>query len=70
LSSTLCWYVGFQPYFFLIYYFLEFDEFIFSFQETYNSQLKERYGDDPSTHPNINFNLWLEAGSFGGLARN
>jgi hypothetical protein len=32
--------------------------------------LKERYGDDPSIHPNFDPNLWLEAGLSGGLDRN
>jgi hypothetical protein len=67
--STL-WFIAFNYYFFLCYYFLEFDEFVFSFQDTYNSRLKERYRDDPSTHPDIDPDLWLEAGSFGGLDRN
>jgi hypothetical protein len=43
---------------------------VFSFQDTYNSRLKERYRNDPSTHPDIDPDLWLEAGSFGGLDRN
>jgi hypothetical protein len=60
----------FSTIFFLSYYFLEFDDFIFYFQETYNSQLKERYEDDPSTHPDFDPNLWLETGSSGGLDRN
>jgi hypothetical protein len=34
---------------------------LFSFQDTYNSRLKERYDDDPSTHPDIDPDLWLEA---------
>jgi hypothetical protein len=56
--------------FFLNYYFLEFDEFIFSFQDTYNKWLKERYEDNPSTHLDIDLNLWLEVGSSSGLDRN
>ena len=56
------WYVGFQSFSFLSYYFLEFYDFIFYFQETYNIRLKERYRDDPD--------LWLEAGSSGGSDRN
>jgi hypothetical protein len=62
------WYVGLQPFFFLSYYLLEFDEFFF--QETYICQLKDRYGDDPATHLDINSDLWLEAGLSGGLVRN
>ena len=60
------WYVGCQLFSFLSYYFLEFDDFILYFQETYNSRLKERYGDDPSTHTNFNPDLWLEAGLSDG----
>jgi hypothetical protein len=56
--------------FFLSYYVLEFDEFIFSLQDTYNSRLKERYGDEPSTHLDIGPDLWLEEESFGGPDRN
>jgi hypothetical protein len=56
------WYVGFQPFSFLSYYFLEFYDFIFYFQETYNIWLKERYENDPD--------LWLEAGSSGEPDRN
>jgi hypothetical protein len=52
--------------FFLSYFFLEFDEFIFSFQKTYSNQLKERYEDDLLTHSDINPDLWLEVGSFDG----
>jgi hypothetical protein len=55
------WYVGFQPFVFLSYYLLEFDEFIFSFQETYNNRLKERYEDDPSIYLDIDPDLWLKA---------
>jgi hypothetical protein len=32
--------------------------------------LNERYRDDPSTHPNIDPDLWLEAGSFDGPYKN
>jgi len=64
------WYVGFQPFSFLRYYFLEFDYFIFYFQKTYNNQLKERYRDNLSTHPDFAPDLWMEAGSSGGLNRN
>jgi hypothetical protein len=49
------WYVGFQP-FFLVCYFLKFDEFIFSLQDTYNSRLNERYEDDPSTYLDLDRN--------------
>jgi hypothetical protein len=56
--------------FFLSYYFLEFDQFIFSLQETYNNWLKERYRDDPSTYLDIDSDLWLEVGSSNGPDRN
>jgi len=32
--------------------------------------LRERYGDDPLTHPELNPDLWMEVGSFGGLDKN
>ena len=64
------WHVGFQLFFFLSYYLLKFDEFIFYFQETYNSWLEKRYEDDFSTHLNIDSDLWLEAGSSGGFDGN
>ena len=67
--STL-WFVGFQPFLFLSYYFLEFDEFIFSFQDTYNSRLKEKYENEPLTHPDLDPDLWLEVGSSGGPDKN
>jgi hypothetical protein len=41
----------------------------FYFQETYNSWLNERYKDDPSTHPDFNPDLRLEAGSSDGPNR-
>jgi len=55
---------------FLSYYFLEFDEFIFSFQDTYNSRLKEKYEKEPLTHPDLDPDLWLEVGSSGGPDKN
>ena len=63
----VCW---FSTFFFLSYYLFEFDEFIFYFQETYNIRLKERYGNDPSTHSDINPDLQLKVGSSGGPDRN
>ena len=44
--------------------------FLFYFQETYNNRLRERYGDDPSTHPEFDPDLWVEARSSGGLDKN
>jgi len=44
--------------------------YFFHFQETYNSRLMERYGDDPSTHPDFDPNLWMEVGSSGGPDKN
>jgi hypothetical protein len=63
----VCW---FLVIFFLSYYFFEFDEFIFSLQDTYNNQFKEIYRNDPSTYPDIDPDLWLEAGSSSGSVRN
>jgi len=39
-------------------------------QETYNSRLRERYGDDPSTHPDFDSDLWMKVGSSGGSQKN
>jgi hypothetical protein len=39
-------------------------------QETYNSRLREKYGDDPSTHPDFDPDLWMEVGSSGGPDKN
>jgi hypothetical protein len=35
-----------------------------------NSRLRERYGDDPSTNPDFDLDLWMEVGSFGGPDKN
>jgi hypothetical protein len=61
-----------QPFYFVSYYFLEWNIMIsfFNFQETYNSQLRERYRDDPSTHLDFDLDLWMEAGSSGGPDKN
>jgi len=40
--------------------------FLKKIQKTYNSQLRERYGDDPSTHPDFDSDLLMEAGSSDG----
>jgi hypothetical protein len=32
--------------------------------------LRKRYGDDLSTHPSFDPDLWMEAGSFGGPNKN
>ena len=37
----------------------------FYFQETYNNRLRERYEDDPLTHPEFDPDLWMEVGSSG-----
>jgi hypothetical protein len=39
-------------------------------QETYNSRLRERCGDDPLTQPDFNPDLWMEVGSSGGPDKN
>ena len=36
----------------------------------YNSRLRERYGDNPSTHLDFDPDLWMEVGSFGGPDKN
>jgi hypothetical protein len=60
----------FSTIFFLsYYYFFEFADSFF-FQDTYNTRLKERYGDDPSTHSDLDSDLWLEADSSGGPDKN
>jgi len=61
-----------QPFYFVSYYFywIEYDDYFFHFQETYNSQFRERYGDDPLTHSNFDPNLWMEVGSSGGPDKN
>ena len=41
----------------------------FFFQDTYNNRLKKKYEDDLSTQQNIDPDLWLEAGSSGGLTQ-
>jgi hypothetical protein len=46
------------------------DDFFKKFQETYNSRLRERYGDHPSTHPDFDPDLWMEVGSSSGPDKN
>jgi 3-deoxy-D-manno-octulosonic-acid transferase len=60
----VCW---FSTFFFKLLFFWIYWLF---FHDTYNTQLKERYENDPLTHPNLNLDLWLEAGSYGGTNRN
>jgi hypothetical protein len=61
-----------QSFCFVTYYFLELNMMIFlkKIQETYNSRLRERYGDDPSTYPDFDLDLWMEVGLFGGPDKN
>jgi len=61
-----------QSFYFVSYYFLELNMMIFKkkIQETYNSRLRERYGDDPLTHLNFDSDLWMEVGSSGGPETN
>jgi len=62
-----------QPFYFVSYYvyYTEYDDyFFFSFQETYNNRLRERYGDDILTHPEFDSDLWMEVGSSGGPDKN
>ena len=63
----VCW---FSTIFFLSYNLLEFDDFIFYFQKTYNNQLKERYEDALSIHLYFDPDLWLQVGLFDGLDQN
>jgi len=44
--------------------------FLKTIQETYNSRLRERYGDDPSTHLDFDPDLWMEVESSGGPDKN
>jgi hypothetical protein len=32
--------------------------------------LRERYEDDPSTHPDFDLDLWMDVGSAGGTDKN
>jgi hypothetical protein len=61
-----------QLFYFVSYYFLELNMMIFlkKFQETYNSQLRERYEDDLLTHPGFDPDLWMEIGSSGEPDKN
>jgi len=49
---------------------MEYDDYFFHCQETYNSKLREIYEDDPSTHPDFDSDLWMEVGSSGGPDKN
>ena len=57
------WYVVFNHFFLKLFFLIC---WIFFFHDTYNIWLKERYGDDTSTHPDLNLDLWWKAGSPGG----
>jgi hypothetical protein len=62
-----------QSNYFVGYYFLELNMMIFlkkKIQETYNSRLRERYGDDSLTQPDFDPDLWMEVGSSGGPDKN
>jgi len=61
-----------QPFYFVSYYFywVEYDDYFLYFQETYNSRLRERYGDDLLTHPEFEPDFWMEVGSSGGPDKN
>ena len=61
-----------QSFYFVSYYFLELNMMIFlkKFQETYNSRLRERYGNDPLTQQDFDPDLWMEVGSSGGPDKN
>jgi len=61
-----------QPFYFVSYYFywIEYDDYFFYFDETYNSRFRERYEDDPLTHPEFDPDLWMEVGSSGRPDKN
>ena len=58
-----------STFFFLSYYFLKLSDQFF-FQETYAFQLQKRYRDDPSTHPELDLDFWLEVGLSDGPSKN
>jgi hypothetical protein len=65
-----------HSFYFVNYYFLELHLelhmmiFLKEFQEIYNNRLRERYGDNPSTHPDFDPDLWMEVRSSGGPDKN
>jgi len=61
-----------QSFYFVSYYFLKLNmmTFLKKIQETYNSRLRERYGDDPLTYPDFDPDLWMEVGSSCGPDKN
>ena len=61
-----------QPFYFISYYFywIEYNDYFFYFQETYNSRLRKRYGDDALTHPQFDPDLWMEVRSSSGPNKN
>jgi len=65
-----------QPFYFVSYYAsyyvycIEYDDYFFFFQETYNNWLRERYEDDILTHLEFDPDLWMEVGSLGGPDKN
>jgi len=54
----------------LLFFWIDYDDFFFNFQETYNSRLRERFEDDPLTHSDFDLDLWMEVGSSGGPNKN
>ena len=70
--STFCG-MFVQPFYFVSYYYvywIEYDDYFFYLQETYNNRLRERYGDNPKTHSEFDPDLWMEVGSSGGPNKN
>jgi hypothetical protein len=61
-----------QSFYFISYYFLELNMMILKekIQETYNSRLRKRNGDDPLTQPDFDPDLWMEVGMSGGPDKN
>ena len=65
------WYVRYFILFHkLLFFWIDYDDFFFNFQETYNSRLRERFEDDPLTHSDFDLDLWMEVGSSGGPNKN
>jgi len=65
-----------HSFYFVSYYFLELHLELHmmilkkKIQETCNSRLRERYGDNPSIHPDFDPDLWMDVGSSGGPDKN
>ena len=54
----------------LLFSWIEYDDLKKKLVETYNSRLRERYGDNHSTHLDFDPNLWMDVASSGGPDKN